>query len=600
MSRLLMFPEPFPDEDIRSIVFRYHVRSVNVEFYESRYELFGIRSYKQTVFPKRLNVLFERLPIGNKFTVDSFLFEHTWYGLYKAFFTSERNRKMLHIMKYGSDTQGNPNGQPTTGFQSILSSEIKYCPECVIEDEQKFGEIYVHRLHQVAFLHSCPKHHVRLLTKCPVCKCNYGNVETGKLLQAASCKLGHAMYSEHVNLDEREITLQYDLLEDMIFIRDKHDELSNESIFFKCLEQLFKRGYITSTGVHLKKALLSDVIASYSPDLIILNMDFSSVYFKNAILNREMMTNFIGFYLLLARFLCGSFKGFMSSKDSLSLQIPFGVGPWACENSKCVNHNIPMIKSCIRKIVNGRLGIYSISYDCESCNLTTILKGTPTSYKVSFHNRRILEAVSKVYGLQEIIDAQDQTAAGIEIDTYRAKLRRDLSKLLEQNTFQKRSDIRRSAESMYRWFMRNDKEWFENKIPRMISQDSIKLNFQEIDLDLQVKIRAVGESMDPNYHLPIRRGTILNLLNQKDRNRFRHYCRDKLPASKQEIERFVESKKQFLIRSIPRHYSKLVEQGVVKITVNKLKEASVSYYLNGDDEVDRHILIFLQEKGALH
>ena len=96
---------------------------------------------------------------------------------------------------------------------------------------------------------------------------------------------------------------------------------------------------------------------------------------------------------------------------------------------------------------------------------------------------------------------------------------------------------------MYRWFMRNDKEWFENKIPRKISQDSIKLDFQEIDLDLQAKIRAAGESIDPNYHLPIRRGTILNLLNQKDRNRFRHYCRDKLPASKQEIERFVETEK---------------------------------------------------------
>lgn len=85
MSRILMFPEPFPDEDFRSIIFRYHVRSANADFSESKFELFGTTSYKQTVFPRRLNYLLGKLPIGSTLSKELLLYNHTWYGLYKVF-----------------------------------------------------------------------------------------------------------------------------------------------------------------------------------------------------------------------------------------------------------------------------------------------------------------------------------------------------------------------------------------------------------------------------------------------------------------------------------------------------------------------------------
>jgi hypothetical protein len=140
MGHIVGFPEPFPDEDFRSIVFRYHVRSPNVEFYESRFELFGVRSYKQTMFPKRLKYLFDNLPVGHTFTIDQFLYEHTWYGLYKAFFTPDRNKQMLYNITEDSSLKRNPKGQPAIHAQSILASEIKYCPLCMEADDKRFGE----------------------------------------------------------------------------------------------------------------------------------------------------------------------------------------------------------------------------------------------------------------------------------------------------------------------------------------------------------------------------------------------------------------------------------------------------------------------------
>lgn len=151
MIRLLTFPEPLPDEDFRSLVFRYHIRSGNSEIMQSKHDLFGVHSYKHTFFPKHLQVLLNRLPVGHSFTLEQILYDYTWYGLYRAFFTEERHNVMLNAIMDSSADHRNPKGQPATTSNTIISGEIKYCTLCAISDYKQYGEIYLHQRHQISF-----------------------------------------------------------------------------------------------------------------------------------------------------------------------------------------------------------------------------------------------------------------------------------------------------------------------------------------------------------------------------------------------------------------------------------------------------------------
>ena len=54
---LPFFPAPYPDEDFRSIVYRYHIRSKNVNLMNTKQELFNIKSLKNNHFPRNYNYL---------------------------------------------------------------------------------------------------------------------------------------------------------------------------------------------------------------------------------------------------------------------------------------------------------------------------------------------------------------------------------------------------------------------------------------------------------------------------------------------------------------------------------------------------------------
>jgi rRNA maturation protein Nop10 len=605
MSRILIFPEPYPDEDLRSINFRYHLRSHNVEFYESRLELYGMHSYKQSIFPKRLNYLMGKLPIGHTFTLEQLLYDHTWFGLYKVFFMPNRLKRAMEVIEHGLDKKKFTEGQPTTRGQSVLSSEVRYCPLCIKEDEENIGEIYVHRMHQISFLESCPKHLVRLMSKCSVCNESYANYNSGMLLRSGYCSSGHEILIEHVCSIDKGIQLQYQLLNDLVSLREQHQELNLHTIYYKLFAHLFREKYITLSGKVLKKELMADLISYYTIELFnrtnITSEEISSEYFKNQILNRETMTNFLGFYLLLIRFLCGSLDHFLHSSSSINIASPvvFGYGPWACRHSKCLNFNIPLIKKCVRKVVNFSKGIYNLKYTCNCCGISTVLTGTPNRYNITNIRDKKINPFENSF-FEDLRQAQFQISATTEQVNKLKKIRGEMIKIL-QIGFKSRKRIYLQNKALYLWLSKNDKVWMESKLPEKRDMKERKLDFTLIDQELCHKVRAVGERIDSSYHLPIREGTIRMRLEALDRNRFKNY-RDFLPLSNQEITKYIETHVQFLIRSIPRFYEKFVKRGITKMTVRGFKSASLVFYKVRNEElkeIERHIYEFLKERGAL-
>lgn len=598
MSRIIFFPEPFPDEDFRSIVYRYHIRSINTDIVHTQFELFGVRSQNLTIFPRGLQLMLDNLPLGHEYRAEDFLYKHTWYGLYKSFLTDERVSKMLHNFKlYGSNVRG-AEGQPRiTGLQSVLSAEVKYCPVCVLYDLQTFGEAYVHRQHQVTFLDICPTHSVRLYTECPNCMKKYGNAKVGVLLSGVQCKCGCYLPVEYIEMNSMH-QIQLKLLNDLVYSRDNYYKLNINSIIIKFMEQLFTKGFISPKGMISKREMLAYFISEYSQTGILkfVEENMEASYFRNVLFHRDYMIRHIPFYLLLAQLLCKSFRILTETHIQYALEIPFGNGPWACKNNKCPLYDVPIINRCLRN-VNDESGVYSIKYDCDRCNYTSLICEERITYYKQKNSKYVkFDALNKIHTAHLEI----AVASGMSFERRRQIYRVKMDELINEHSFETRSEVRKQAKFLYNWLMLYDKEWLELRIPKKKRTGTKKTNnFKAMDQDLQQKIRIAAESIPSDYHLLIRRETILRKLSPKDRNRFMYYYRE-LPLTTDEIDKFVETKKQFLIRSIPRHYSKIQVSNIKGITLSEFKEkASSSYYRNGDKEVDEHIRNFLSEKGML-
>ena len=101
---LSYLPILYPDEDSRSIIFRYHVLSGNSDFSVTNSELFGRKVYSLTVFPRNLNFLFNQLP-SRFMSMDDFLFNHTYFHWVKPFIPKDRlSRAIEEIMENAGDS----------------------------------------------------------------------------------------------------------------------------------------------------------------------------------------------------------------------------------------------------------------------------------------------------------------------------------------------------------------------------------------------------------------------------------------------------------------------------------------------------------------
>lgn len=163
---LPFFPGGRPDETIGSIGVRYHIQRGNSSTAKTYKELFGLLPFPLTfTVQPNLEKLAERLPGDVHDNLRRFEQDNTLMPLFQLF-----------------------NGASTTGKQHSASTPAKtnrsrrvlgsthvtnLCPDCLIEDDKKFGVPYIHRSHQIPGVTTCWRHNRALLDCCPTCGCPY-------------------------------------------------------------------------------------------------------------------------------------------------------------------------------------------------------------------------------------------------------------------------------------------------------------------------------------------------------------------------------------------------------------------------------------------
>ena len=150
-------PQIYPDELIYSWLTRYVVYSgilykkmafkeiYNEKIYIPSFEfVYGI---KDDIFNEMIKYI----------SLDKIIYEHTMFPEYAIFSSKKEQLQLIDLML-----------NDFTKFRKKIHhfnhkiSYLKYCPLCVTEDKNKYGETYWHRTHQLKNINVCPIHSCKL------------------------------------------------------------------------------------------------------------------------------------------------------------------------------------------------------------------------------------------------------------------------------------------------------------------------------------------------------------------------------------------------------------------------------------------------------
>lgn len=354
---LAQFPVLYPDEDFRSIVYRYHVLSGNKDFSVTNSDLFNRKNYDNTVFPRNLSYLMMRLP-SDFIPIEKFLHDHTYFCWLRPFIPSNRLDSIMDEIMFN---KGESNIAILLGKGSgkLLSENYRYCPACIANDETLYGEVYLHRKHQLSFLTCCPEHGYELLTQCTNCGVKFEN----NLVTSSLCVCGLDFSKndkEQKRLDsiksEQELLLNFEQL-------SKYSRGNLEEMLLKMRNVLGLKGYIKYSGRMNRKNLIEDFKVYLADNNYnhFPKIDVNSQIKTDAYILSGHQVKSIIFYILFMMFLSGSVEEFLLDNSAFSIPIPFGNGPWICHNSVCPEFNKPIIRKCIRidhqgKYISGLFG----------------------------------------------------------------------------------------------------------------------------------------------------------------------------------------------------------------------------------------------------
>ena len=198
------FPAIYPDELVYSWFCRYYVHSGCLSHKMALQELYCKRSDNPSKeFIGNLNPgAMEQ--IGEMYPMDELVLNHTMYPQYARFVPLEQKKTALFRLGHDScDIHHLFAVLPRDEGEQYL----RFCPLCVKEDRETYGETYWHRKHQIRNISICMKHKCRLMESSVLAKSeqsyrffpaeNY--VDDGKIvLENDIVKVEYAEYLESV------------------------------------------------------------------------------------------------------------------------------------------------------------------------------------------------------------------------------------------------------------------------------------------------------------------------------------------------------------------------------------------------------------------
>ena len=157
---LTYFPTPYPGELFYSVLCRYYMSSGIREHNIVKRQLFGSKSgiKMATLYPNAaIHAVLSQLPKGVYDGRDMIL-HHTPFPYYTRMYSVNEREALLDDLLQGRGKT------PTHLWKTFPRGDyaLRYCPLCVQEDAQIYGEAYYHVEHQIPLSGVCVRHKCRL------------------------------------------------------------------------------------------------------------------------------------------------------------------------------------------------------------------------------------------------------------------------------------------------------------------------------------------------------------------------------------------------------------------------------------------------------
>ena len=144
---LTWFPSPYPDELFYSVLCRYYLSSGIKEHYLVKKQLFGTKAGVKmaTLYPNAtIHAILSQLP-EKVFNGRDMILHHTPFLYYTRMYPQQEREVLLDDLVQGRSKT------PTHLWKTFPKDDyaLRYCPSCVQEDTQIYGEPYYHVEHQI-------------------------------------------------------------------------------------------------------------------------------------------------------------------------------------------------------------------------------------------------------------------------------------------------------------------------------------------------------------------------------------------------------------------------------------------------------------------
>lgn len=156
---ITQFPAIYPDELLYSQLARYHARSGNLAYIFTAEELFQSKTVRpdveflNTYTSEAFSIITSTMPL------EEIIMKHTMFPYYGRFLKAERRMEAFNsLVDMRTDYR---RLLPIPKSRSVRY--LRYCPACVQNDRERFGETYWHRIHQMVGVDVCPIHQCQLI-----------------------------------------------------------------------------------------------------------------------------------------------------------------------------------------------------------------------------------------------------------------------------------------------------------------------------------------------------------------------------------------------------------------------------------------------------
>ena len=623
------FPTPYPDEDFRSTIFRYHRSVGNKEFRFTNSDLFGITNTdRNPYFPRNLNVFLDNLDGGQAFLLDGILNANTVWPIIKPFLTDSQITAIMHEVKSGTQVMKNITGRFISGF---VASSIRYCPQCMVEDHQNYGECFVHRMQQLVDVSTCSKHGLNLITHCPTCQVKLASSSFHRLLETPCCPNGHPITIPPTPSAAVNVVRDKKFYSSCSHLISLSDKIERDDLLRRFHIAVANKGYVHYSGTIQKQKFLADFKeyciknSSHEPHLL---------QFRNVkrMFSNDWNLQSLKYYFTIMEFLSGSVEQFLSNDAHYAVPLPFGTGPWKCVNRICPEYDKSVIKKCTR-VLNSSGNRMSGTFVCPVCGceyarrFITYQKATGEEwpqhrFKVKLmghmwdsmlldlhsngmsngeiartmktdsahvvrgltrlglsnvHNLFSMNNSRNMVSLKEIeAGAREVAATHIHDDQRLSYCRSRVLDVLSIDPTMSRTDLRRELPGVYTWEMKNDRTWMESVLPRS-RVGAIRLDWEAIDADLVPRVQQVAQILrQDNPKIRIGKYTIINALPCLDAGRLR-LGPSKVPKAWTALLACEESMEEYQIRHASSLIQELRDKGYKSITVESILSIRPSY-----------------------